>query len=60
MQGKRVSLPVRHKERTWEKTLSEALLVSKASNPLSSRVLQDMGFEDDYEGKNTQDRRLLS
>nr|DAN20985.1 MAG TPA: hypothetical protein [Caudoviricetes sp.] len=31
-----------------KKTL-EALLVSKVSNPQLSRVLQDMGFEDDYE-----------
>lgn len=38
----------RRKKANMKKTL-EALLVSKVSNPQLSRVLQDMGFEDDYE-----------
>lgn len=39
---------VRKRKANMKKTL-EALLVSKVSNPQLSRVLQDMGFEDDYE-----------
>lgn len=38
----------RKRKANMKKTL-EALLVSKVSNPQLSRVLQDMGFEDDYE-----------
>jgi hypothetical protein len=38
----------RKRKANIKKTL-EALLVSKVSNPQLSRVLQDMGFEDDYE-----------
>ena len=38
----------RRKKANMKKTL-EALLVSKVSNPQLSRVLKDMGFEDDYE-----------
>ena len=38
----------RRKKANMKKTL-EALLVSKVSNPQLSRVLQDMGFEDDFE-----------
>ena len=38
----------RRKKANMKKTL-EALLVSKVSNPQLSRVLQEMGFEDDYE-----------
>lgn len=39
---------VRKRKANMKKTL-EALLVSKVSNPQLSRVLQDMGFEDNYE-----------
>lgn len=39
---------VRKRKANMKKTL-EALLVSKVSNPQLSRILQDMGFEDDYE-----------
>lgn len=38
----------RRRKANMKKTL-DALLVSKVSNPQLSRVLQDMGFEDDYE-----------
>lgn len=38
----------RKRKANMKKTL-EALLVSKVSNPQLSRVLQDMGFEDDFE-----------
>lgn len=38
----------RKRKANMKKTL-EALLVSKVSSPQLSRVLQDMGFEDDYE-----------
>ena len=38
----------RKRKANMKKTL-EALLVSKVANPQLSRVLQDMGFEDDYE-----------
>lgn len=38
----------RRKKANMKKTL-EALLVSKVSNPQLSRVLQEMGFEDDFE-----------
>ena len=38
----------RRKKANMKKTL-EALLISKVSNPQLSRVLKDMGFEDDYE-----------
>ncbi|MEZ7575393.1 stress-induced protein [Streptococcus parasanguinis] len=38
----------RKRKANMKKTL-EALLTSKVSNPQLSRVLQDMGFEDDYE-----------
>lgn len=38
----------RKRKANMKKTL-EALLVSKVSNPQLSRILQDMGFEDDYE-----------
>lgn len=38
----------RRKKANMKKTL-EALLVSKVSNPQLSKILKDMGFEDDYE-----------
>ena len=38
----------RRKRANMKKTL-DAFLVSKVSNPQLSRVLQDMGFEDDFE-----------
>lgn len=38
----------RRKRANMKKTL-DALLVSKVSNPQLSRILTDMGFEDDYE-----------
>ena len=37
------------KTRRKKANMLEALLVSKVSNPQLSRVLKDMGFEDDYE-----------
>lgn len=38
----------RRKKANMKKTL-DALLVSKVSNPQLSKILKDMGFEDDYE-----------
>ena len=38
----------RRRKANMKKTL-DALLVSKVSNPQLSKILKDMGFEDDYE-----------
>lgn len=43
-----VSGKTRRRKANMKKTL-DALLVSKVSNPQLSKILKDMGFEDDYE-----------